>query len=154
MSVGRRSRTVSGGCRPLAIAVLVAAAMAGCSDAVPGSPNPTVVASGFPVGQYVKDFVEPQFGPGRIAWTFEGDGRWAEIPLDGAPIGASPVRGSYTVTGEVLTITTDYPPGLGTSRHVWRVDGRDLWTSYRASDFAEDAGWFALLDSSPWVPLE
>jgi len=154
MSVGPRSRTAARPGRGLVISLFVVAALAGCSGYAPGSPDPTIVASGFPVGHYVKAFVEPQFGPGRIAWTFEADGRWAEIPLEGAPMGATPVRGSYAVTGDILTITTDYPPGFGASRHTWLVTDGQLWTSYRSSDVDEDAEWFALLDPFPWIPLE
>ena len=61
----------------------------------------------------------------------------------------APIR----VDGDVLTIVTDYPPGFGTSRHTWRIEGGNLWTTYRSSDFAEDEGWFAMLDPVPWAPM-
>ena len=154
MLVVPRSRTTDRPGRWLVIGLFVGAWLAACSSHTPGPPDPAIAASGFPVGSYVKDFVEPQFGPGRIAWTFAPDGRWAEVPLDGAPVGATPVRGSYTVDGDILTIATDYPPDLGTSSHHWRVaDGR-LWTTFESSEFPGDADWFAILDPAPWVPLE
>lgn len=154
MLVVPRSRAAARTGRGLAFCVFALAALAGCSARAPGAPDPTIAASGFPFGTYTKDFVEPQLGPARIAWTFEADGRWAEVPLDGAPVGATPIRGSYTVDGDVVTIATNYPPDFGTSRHVWRIaDGR-LWTTYQSSDFAEDADWFAMLDPIPWIPLE
>ena len=152
MLVVPRSRKTARTSHGLAIGLFVTAVLAGCSTRAPGAPDPTIAASGFPVGTYVKDFVEPQFGPTRIAWTFEPDGSWAEIPLEGAPIGVPPIRGTYTISGDVVTLATEYPPGLGTSRHTWRsVDGR-LWTTYRSSDNPEDAGWFAMLDPIPWIP--
>ena len=154
MLVGPRSRTAARTGHRLAIGLVAAAVLAACSGHVPGPPDPSIAASGFPVGTYVKDFIEPQFGPTRIGWTFDPDGNWAEIPLEGAPIGAPPIRGTYTVSGDVITIATSYPPDFGTSRHAWELrDGR-LWTTYRSSDLPEDADWFAMLDPIPWVPLE
>ena len=152
MLVVPRSRKTARTGHGLAIGLFVAAVLAGCAARTPGAPDPTIAASGFPIGTYVKDFIEPQHGPTRIAWTFEPDGSWAEIPLEGAPIGVPPIRGTYTISGDVVTIATEYPPGLGTSSHAWRsVDGR-LWTTYRSSDNPEDAGWFAMLDPIPWTP--
>lgn len=132
----------------------VTIALMGCGGRAAGPRDPAIAASGFPIGTFVKAFVEPTYGPGTLAWTFEADGRWAEIPLDGAPVGAFPIRGRFTVEGDLLILATDYPPGFGTSRHRWRVDGTSLWTTYQSSDFEEDAGWFALLDPAPWTPLE
>jgi hypothetical protein len=154
MVVVPRSRTTARTGHRLMIGLIAVAMLAACSDRVPGSPDPTIASSGFPVGSFVKDFVEPQFGPSRLAWTFETDGSWAEIPLEGAPIGVPPIRGTYAVSGDVVTLATEYPPDLGTSRHTWRfADGR-LWTTYQSSDNPEDAGWFAMLDPIPWIPLE
>lgn len=154
MLVVPRSRSAARVGHGLAICLFLTAALAGCSARVAGSPDPSISASGFPIGTYVKDFVEPQFGPARIAWTFEADGSWAEIPLDGAPIGAKPIRGSYAVSGDVVTIATEYPPDFGTSSHAWRfVDGR-LLTRYQSSNIPEDADWFAMLDPIPWIRLE
>jgi len=154
MLVVPRSPTTARTGQGLAISLLVAAALAACSARVPGPPDPTIAESGFPLGTYVKDFIEPQFGSTRIAWTFEPDGSWAEVPLEGAPIGVPPIRGTYTVSKDVVTIATTYPPDFGTSRHAWRfVDGR-LWTTYESSDNPEDADWFAMLDRIPWTPLE
>ena len=154
MLVVPRSRTTAHTGQGVAICLVVAAMLAACSTRVAGPPDPTIAASGFPVGSYFKDFIEPEFGPTRIAWTFEPDGSWAEILLEGAPIGVPPIRGTYTVSGEEVTMATEYPPNFGTSRHAWRfVDGR-LWTTYRSSDNPEDAGWFAMLDPLPWIPQE
>lgn len=158
MAIVPRSRpSARTGHRPvmgLVMGLIVAAVLTACSDRVPGSPDPTIASSGFPVGTYAKDFIEPQLGATRIAWTFEPDGSWAEVLLEGAPIGIPPIRGTYAVSGDVVTLTTEYPPDFGTSRHTWRfVDGR-LWTTYQSSDNPEDAGWFAMLDPMPWIALE
>jgi hypothetical protein len=154
MVVVPRSRTTARTGRRLLIGLIVAAALAACSDRVPGSPDPTIASSGFPVGTYTKDFIEPQFGSTRIAWTFEPDGSWAEVLLEGAPIGIPPIRGTYAVSGDIVTLATEYPPDFGASRHTWRfVDGR-LWTTYESSDNPEDEGWFAMLDPIPWIPLQ
>ena len=136
-----------------AATLVVGALLLACARQAPGPPDPSIEASGFPVGAYTKQFVEPTFGPSVLAWRFEADGRWAEIPLEGAPVGARPIRGRFTIEGDELIITTDYPPGFGASRHAWRMDGDNLWTTYLSSDLPEDADWFAMLDPSPWVPL-
>ena len=133
--------------------LMAAALLVSCTNRAASSPDPAIAASGFPIGTYTKSFVEPTFGPSTLAWTFGADGRWAEIPLEGAPVGAKPIRGTFHVDGDVLTIVTDYPPGFGTSRHTWRIEGGNLWTTYRSSDFAEDEGWFAMLDPVPWAPM-
>ena len=134
-------------------AVVVGAWLSACGNPAGGNPDPAIAASGFPIGAFTKRFVEPTSGPGVLAWRFEADGRWAEIPLEGAPLGAKPIRGRFSVDGDSLTLTTDYPPGFGTSRHTWRVEDGLLWTRFDSSDLPDDASWFALLDGSPWVPL-
>ena len=63
-----------------------------------------------------------------------------------------PARGRYAVDGDHVTIATDFPPGLGTSVHTWRVEGEDLWTTFVSSDLPDDAAWFAELDRQPWRP--
>lgn len=131
----------------LAIAIVVAA----CVGGTPSSPDPVIAASGFPVGTYTKRFVEPTYGPTTLAWTFSPDGRWAEIPVEGAPVGAKPIRGTFHVDGDTLTMVTNYPPGFGSSRHTWRIEGGELWTEFQSSDFEEDAAWFAMLDPIPWT---
>jgi len=154
MAVVPRSRMTARVGHRMVIGLIVVALLAGCSERVQGPPDPTIAESGFPVGSFVKDFVEPQLGTTRIAWTFDPDGSWAEIPLEGAPIGVPPIRGTYTVSGDVVTLATEYPPDFGTSRHAWRFANGLLWTTYRSSDNPEDAGWFAMLDPIPWIPLE
>jgi hypothetical protein len=131
--------------------VSLAIAAAACAGETSGSPDPAIAASGFPVGTFTKRFVEPIYGPSTLAWTFAPDGRWAEVPLDGAPVGARPVRGTFQVDGEILTIVTNYPPGFGSSRHTWRIEGDELWTEFRSSEFEGDAEWFAMLDPIPWT---
>lgn len=131
--------------------VVAALLVAGCAGEAPGSPDPAIVASGFPVGTYTKRFVEPTYGPTVTAWTFAPDGRWAEIPLGGAPVGAKPIRGTFRVDGDILTFITNYPPGFGTSRHAWRLEGEDLWTTFLSSDNQGDAEWFAMIDPIPWT---
>jgi hypothetical protein len=111
-------------------------------------------ATGFPLGAFSKEFMDPELGRMRIDWVFAADGRWAEVPfpLDGQPQRAPVVRGTYRVDGDALTVATEWPPGWGTSRHRWRLDGDDLWTSFESSDVAADADWFATLDTRPWQP--
>lgn len=127
--------------------------VAACAGRGGGAPDTAIAASGFPLGTYTKSFVEPTYGPSTLAWTFGADGRWAEIPLKGAPVGAKPIRGTFRVDGDLITITTNYPPGFGTSRHTWQVDGDSIRTRFQSSDFEEDAAWFAMLDPVPWTRL-
>lgn len=137
--------------RRLVAWLVIALLAAGCAGEAATSPDPAIVASGFPVGTYTKRFVEPTYGPTVTAWTFAADGRWAEIPVEGAPVGAKPIRGTFRVDGDILTFVTNYPPGFGTSRHAWRLEGEDLWTTFLSSDNEGDAGWFAMIDPIPWT---
>jgi hypothetical protein len=109
-------------------------------------------ATGFPTGTFAKDFVDPPMGRVRLHWVFDPTGRWAEVPqaLDGQALPAPPVRGTFRVEGDIVTIATDYPPGWGTSSHRWRLDGDELWTTFESSDNPDDEGWFAMLDATPW----
>jgi hypothetical protein len=111
-------------------------------------------STGFPYGAFAKEIDDPDFGRVGIHWSFTSDGRWAEIPhaLDGQTLPIVPVRGRYAVDGDEVTMTTDFPPGMGTSVHTWRVDGEDLWTTFVSSDLPDDAAWFAGLDRQPWKP--
>jgi hypothetical protein len=133
----------------LAVGLILAA---GCADRGPSTTGPTA-PPGFPVGAWSKEFLDPFLGRMEVNWVFEPSGRWAEIPiaLDNQTIGAGVVRGRFTVEGDTVTITTDYPPGMGTSRHAWRVDGDHLWTTLESSDLEGDAEWFAMLDRMPWT---
>lgn len=134
-------------------AIALAGLLTACGSR--GAPiAPGIRPDGFPVGTFTKDFVDPQLGNVRLAWTFALDGRWSEVPfaLDGQTLPAPAVRGAYTVDGPIVTIATDYPPGWGTSRHEWRLGGDLLWTTFVSSDIAGDADWFAMLDVSPWTP--
>lgn len=152
---GRRRRRGLG----LLLATLV---MAGCGF-VPSDPAPPdssiaagIAAAGFPVGTYSKVFEDPPGRRVRLAWTFGPDGRWAEVPtaLDGQTLPGGPIRGTYRIDGDRLTIATNYPPDFGTSEHTWRIEGSSLWTTFVSSELEGDQEWFAMLDPMPWVPLE
>jgi hypothetical protein len=139
--------------------LVLSAASAGCGgngSTTNASISPEIASSGFPLGTFTKEIRDPFLGRVRLAWTFAGDGRWAEVPeaLDGQRLDAPVVRGSFGVTADTLTIATEYPPDWGTSEHTWRLEGRLLWTDFVSSDVDGDADWFAMLDTQPWVPLE
>lgn len=140
----------------LALATMVVLVVA-CAPAGEGSPTPSLgVENGFPLGSFAKQIDDPQAGRVRLVWTFESGGRWAEVPfaLDGQTSIFPPVRGTWTVDGETVTIATDFPPGWGWARHAWRLVGDQLWTTYQSSDVPEDAGWFAMLDVEPWIRVD
>lgn len=146
VAVGRR---VAGW---VATLVTVLAIVAGCagtsrSGAVQGS-DPV---SGFPLGAFAKEIDDPS-GRVRIVWTFEPDGRFAEIPqaLDGQRLDWPAVRGTWTADADALTIVASFPQDYGTMRHGWRVDGDQLWTFLISSDNPADKEWFATLDTQPW----
>ena len=155
MAIGHRrtSRSIAAG---LVVLVLVGASVAGCGAGTRTTPPHGGFApgSGFPLGSFAKELDDPQVGRVRLVWTFEADGRWAEIPLavDGQSIDIPPIRGTWTADGETVTIATTYPPGIGTSTHGWRLDRDDVWTWLVASDNPDDQEWFQDLDSRPWVP--
>ena len=148
-------RSISRSVSVLVVIVLVAGILAAsCAAArVPSSEHP-IAASGFPLGSFAKEVRHPDLGHIRLVWTFEPDGRYAEIPfaLDGQTLMAPTVRGTYVVDGSTVTIATDYPPDWGTSRHGWRMDGDLLWTFFMDSDVPDDKDWFVALDSQPWMP--
>ena len=135
----------------LAAAVL---AIVGCGGGSTPAPS-GVTDEGFPLGSFVKELDDPEVGGRiRIVWTFTGDGRFTEVPLalDGQRLDALPVRGTFTAAADAVTIATNYPPGMGTSTHGWRLDGDRLWTFLLESSNPDDAEWFEDLDSRPWEP--
>jgi hypothetical protein len=138
--------------RAIVAATLSIASLGAC---VPSGTPPVAgvdPTSGFPTGTFAKDIVDPPMGRVRLHWVFGPDGRWAEVPeaLDGQALPAPPVRGTYRVDGDLVTIATDFPAGWGTSSHRWRLDGDELWTTFESSDNPDDEGWFAMLDATPW----
>jgi hypothetical protein len=154
MGTGRRSISRSA-LTQLGLAVASALLVTACGSSSDATRPPAATsASGFPIGAFSKELRGPELGPVRLVWTFEADGRWAEIPLalEGQTLRAPVVRGHYTVDGDTVTIATEYPPDWGTSRHGWRMDGGDLWTSFIESDIPDDEDWFISLDSRPWTP--
>jgi len=135
----------------------VTASLTGCATGTPTGPanGSFAPSSGLPLGSFAKELRDPHAGRVRLVWTFEPDGRWAEIPLalDGQAIDLPPIRGTWTADGETVTIATTHPPGIGTSTHRWRRDRDEMWTWFVASDNPEDQEWFENLDSQPWVPF-
>ena len=117
-------------------------------------PAAGVRSDGFPTGVFEKTFVDPDFGPMRISWVFDGDGDWAEVPeaIAGQRIfpDIGPSRGRYTVDGEMLTIIVEKPIAFD-NQHHWRLDGDHLITELEDSDLPQDADFFAMLDRQPWV---
>ena len=64
---------------------------------------------------------------GRFTWTFAADGTWTSVQesLDGSPINSPVFRGTYTVEGQSLVATTEFPEqyrddGL---RYDWVLEG-------------------------------
>lgn len=147
-------RSISRSASVLVVLVLVAGIAASCTTARVPSSEHSIAPSGFPLGAFAKEIQHPDLGRIRLVWTFEPDGRYAEIPfaLDGQTLLAPTVRGTYAVDGGTVTIATDYPPDWGTSRHGWRMDGDRLWTFFMDSDVPDDKDWFGSLDSQPWTP--
>lgn len=135
---------------------LVIALVCGCAG-VFGSPAPRdATVEGFPLGAVAKDLEDPAFGRFRLIWIFQGDGRWAEVPvaLDGQTLPLRPVRGTFVLDGTTLTLAPDFPPGLAPSRHAWEVTAASLRTTF-ASGAPEDEDWFlSVVDGAPWRPVE
>jgi hypothetical protein len=149
------SRSISRSAPVLVVIALVAGILAAsCASTRVASSEHPIAASGFPLGSFAKEVRLPDLGHIRLVWTFEPDGRYAEIPfaLDGQTLLAPTVRGTYAVDDGTVTIATDYPPDWGTSRHGWRMDGDRLWTFFMDSDVPDDKDWFEGLDSQPWTP--
>jgi hypothetical protein len=128
-------------------------AVAGCAPAGQAPPPAGVRPDGFPTGVFVKSIVDPVLGPVRLAWVFDADGDWAEVPeaTAGQTLLSGPARGHFTVDGDLLSITVDAPSFWGDHEHRWRLEGDRLITTFEDSELAEDAGWFAMLDRQPWV---
>jgi hypothetical protein len=146
MSLGlrRRSRAVTA---PLVAFVAIATVLAGCATGARPimAPGTVDAGSGFPLGSYAKEFTDPDVGRVRLVWTFEPDGQ----ALDTVPI-----RGTWTADPESVSIASSYPPGMGTSRHGWRLDRDELWTYFLSSDNPDDFDWFTNLDVRPWTPFD
>ena len=137
----------------LAATLVVAVTVAGCAagDAPPAA---GVRPDGFPTGVFTKSFDDELFGPLRLSWVFDADGDWAEVPESTAGRSLAktgPARGHYTVDGDLLSITVDFPTFWGDHQHRWRLDGDRLITTYEDSEIPEDAGFFEVLDQQPWV---
>ncbi len=154
-------RWFSGFARTVLLTGAAAVVVAGCGTPVApatrtgaASEDP-VTPSGFPLGSFAKEVQDPELGSIRLVWTFEEDGRWAEVPfaLEGQNLDVPAVRGTYEVEGDTVTLATDFPPGWGTSDHTWRLEGDRLWTSFISSTNPDDADWFRALDASPWVAI-
>lgn len=136
------------------LATLVAIVFAASGCAAAGTPPPAGVRpDGFPTGVFEKTFEDPDLGPIRLSWVFDAEGDWAEVPAAaaGQTIEAVPARGHYTVNGDQLSITVDWPPSWSDHEHSWTLDGDRLVTTFEHSDDAADADFFALLDQQPWV---
>ena len=138
---------------PTALATLVVAVTVVACAVGDSPPSPGVRADGFPTGVFVKSIVDPVLGSVRLAWVFDADGDWAEVPeaTAGQTLLSGPARGHFTVDGDLLSITVDAPSFWGDHEHRWRLEGDRLITTFEDSELAEDAGWFAMLDRQPWV---
>lgn len=142
---------------PLAVmaAVITAGIVAGCA-AGDAPPPAGIRPDGFPTGVFTKSFDDPLLGPIRLAWVFDADGDWAEVPeaTAGQTLRSGPARGHYTVNGELLSITVDAPSFWGDHQHRWLLDGDRLITTYEASELPEDREFFAMLDRQAWVRVQ
>jgi hypothetical protein len=139
--------------RPLlATVTAIVIAVTGC--ALGDSPPPAGVRpDGFPTGVFEKTYEDPDFGPMRLSWVFDANGDWAEVPeaTNGQTIQTGPARGHYTVDGDLLSISLDFPPFWSDTRHRWRLEGDRLVTTFEHSDDPADAEFFAMLERQPWV---
>jgi hypothetical protein len=136
------------------LAVLTAlVAVAACGPSGEAPPAAGVRPDGFPTGVFVKAIVDPVLGPLRLAWVFDADGDWAEVPeaMAGQTLLSGPARGHYTVDGDLLSISVEAPSFWGDHEHRWRLEGDRLVTTFVDSEIADDAEWFAMLDRQPWT---
>jgi hypothetical protein len=138
----------------LAILVTSLAFVIGVSAcAVGDAPPPAGIRpDGFPTGVFEKTYDDPELGPLRLSWVFATNGDWAEVPeaTAGQTIETGPLRGHYTVDGDLLSIRVEVPFSF-THEHHWELAGDRLITGYEHSDLAGDADFFAMLDRQPWV---
>ena len=75
-------RSISRSASMLVVIVFVAGypVAASCASArVPSSEHP--IGAGVPAGGFAKEIQHPDLGHIRLVWTFEPDGRYAEIPI-------------------------------------------------------------------------
>jgi hypothetical protein len=67
---------------------------------------------------------------GRFNWLFGADGTWTQVQesIDGSPINNPVFRGTYTVDGSTLVVTTTFPPEYADAglHFTWRIDGAGL----------------------------
>ena len=136
----------------VAAALVVAITAVGCATG--DAPPPAGVRpDGFPTGVFVKSFEDPELGPVRLAWVFDTEGNWAEVPeaMAGQTWPGGPARGHYTVDGDLLSITVDSPSFWADHQHRWRLEGDRLLTTFEHSDLPEDEEFFEMLDRQPWV---
>ena len=138
--------------RAILAVVVIGAGVAACATA-DAPPSAGIRPDGFPTGVFEKTFDDPTLGPTRLAWVFDADGDWAEVPeaMAGQTWPGGPARGHYAVDGDILAITVDAPTFWGDHRHRWRLEGDRLITTFEDSELTEDAEWFAMLDRQPWV---
>jgi hypothetical protein len=144
--------------RLLAVAAAIAgAALAGCASpgasspgaSSPGAPpatgaTPPVPLAGHPLlGTWTTDITRadlaaggvPDSGvqnenSGRFLWTFAADGTWTQVQqsLDGAPVNNPVFRGTFTIDGDQLTATTEFPQAYRDSglHYTWTIDGDEV----------------------------
>jgi hypothetical protein len=124
---------------------LTLAACGGAASAPPGTAGPTgAPASGTPLlGAWVTEISKADFtaagltdpgmqneNSGRFTWTFGADGTWTQVQesLDGSPIMTPIFKGTYTVEGDALLVTTTFPEQYADDglRYTWALAGDAL----------------------------
>jgi len=135
----------------LAATILVATlALAGCGGQAPSTPGASAAAAtgatltGHPlVGAWITEVTKQDLeaggitdpaarneNSGRFTWTYGADGNWAQVQesLDGSPISNPVFRGTFTVDGNTLVMTTLFPTEYRDSglHYTWSIAGDSL----------------------------
>jgi hypothetical protein len=130
-------------------------------------PTAATSSSGFPIGTFTKEITaedyaaagvnDPAVGnnTGRFTMVFGPDGTWTGALDSGGATQVNPVfRGTYSVTGGDLALTTTYPNEYAgaVSHFAWRVDAAGLWTTITSSPDPLELLLAKAIDAEPWVP--
>jgi hypothetical protein len=126
--------------------LVLAAGVAACATpgaSPPADATPPAALAGHPlVGAWTVDVTRADLAAGGIAdpnaqnensgrfvWTFAADGTWTQVQqsLDGAPVNNPVFQGTFTVDGDQLVMTTQFPEeyrddGL---HYTWVVEGEE-----------------------------
>lgn len=152
-----------------AASAALAIALAGCAGGGPAGPTQTAGASagpGHPLhGTWLTSITKSDLAAagvtdpglqtensGQFRWTFSPDGTWTQVQqsIDGAPLNSPVFRGSFTVAGEALVMTTEFPEQYRDAglHYTWAIDAGAL-----SMDLLDppDAMLPVVVESHPWT---